>query len=107
MKERGKLLELVDPRLGVEYNHDEVLKMINVALLCTNVSRALRPHMSSVVQSLQTVVQTSNVPKNDDKADVSDGAWTTSTSTYQEDLYPLSMATTDSSETMSFIKPQY
>ncbi|GKV05089.1 hypothetical protein SLEP1_g17133 [Rubroshorea leprosula] len=53
LKEKGSLLELVDPRLGFDYNKTEVMKMINVALLCTNPAPAARPAMSSVVSMLE------------------------------------------------------
>ena len=52
MKEKGNLLELVDWRLGEDFNKEEVMVMINVALLCTNASPTLRPTMASVVSML-------------------------------------------------------
>ncbi|KAI4333482.1 hypothetical protein L6164_018287 [Bauhinia variegata] len=59
LKERGNLMELVDRRLGSHYNAEEVMVVIKVALLCTNVSPTLRPTMSSVVSMLEgrSVVQ--------------------------------------------------
>ncbi|GKU92742.1 hypothetical protein SLEP1_g6430 [Rubroshorea leprosula] len=53
LKEKGSLLELVDPRLGSDYNKKEVMKMINVALLCTSPTPTARPIMSSVVSMLE------------------------------------------------------
>ncbi|GLU18027.1 hypothetical protein SLE2022_343500 [Rubroshorea leprosula] len=53
LKEKGSLLELVDPRLESNYNKKEVMRMINVALLCTNPSPAGRPIMSSIVSMLE------------------------------------------------------
>ncbi|XP_052177839.1 probable leucine-rich repeat receptor-like serine/threonine-protein kinase At3g14840 isoform X2 [Diospyros lotus] len=53
LKEEGKLIELVDPKLGSDFNRDEAMVMINVALLCTNVSSSVRPTMSSVVRMLE------------------------------------------------------
>ena len=44
---------MVDPRLGSEFNKKEVVRMINVALLCTNQSPAHRPTMSTVVSMLE------------------------------------------------------
>ena len=44
---------MVDPRLGSAFNKKEVVRMINVALLCTNQSPALRPIMSTVVSMLE------------------------------------------------------
>lgn len=46
-------MELVDPRLGSDYMKEEVMNMINVALLCANVSAAVRPSMSTVVSMLE------------------------------------------------------
>ncbi|XWS16930.1 hypothetical protein CRYUN_Cryun33cG0024100 [Craigia yunnanensis] len=53
LKKRGNLLDLVDPRIGSDYNIDEVMAMINVALLCTNPTAAARPSMPSVVRMLE------------------------------------------------------
>ncbi|OIT34832.1 PREDICTED: probable LRR receptor-like serine/threonine-protein kinase At1g07650 isoform X1 [Nicotiana attenuata] len=53
LQRKGKFLELVDPRLGSNYNKKEALRMIKVALLCTNPSPALRPNMSTVVKMLE------------------------------------------------------
>ncbi|XP_017641966.1 probable leucine-rich repeat receptor-like serine/threonine-protein kinase At3g14840 isoform X1 [Gossypium arboreum] len=53
LKEEGNLLGLVDPRLGSNYNKEEVMTMINVAFLCTDVNAATRPAMSSVVSMLE------------------------------------------------------
>nr|POF08863.1 putative leucine-rich repeat receptor-like serine/threonine-protein kinase [Quercus suber] len=59
LQRRGNLMELVDPKLGSEFNKEEAVRMIKVALLCTNPSPALRPNMSAVVSMLkgQTAVQ--------------------------------------------------
>ncbi|PWA42740.1 LRR receptor-like serine/threonine-protein kinase [Artemisia annua] len=51
LQEHGSLLELVDPSLG-KYSKDEAMRMLNIALLCTNPSPSLRPPMSSVVKML-------------------------------------------------------
>ncbi|KAI8558017.1 hypothetical protein RHMOL_Rhmol04G0056100 [Rhododendron molle] len=63
LMEKGNLMELVDPKLGSDFNKIEVTVMINVALLCTNVSPAVRPAMSSIVSMLEgrTVPETSSV----------------------------------------------
>jgi len=53
LHERHNLLELVDPRLGSSYSKEEAMKMLNLALLCTNLSPSLRPAMSSVVRMLE------------------------------------------------------
>ncbi|KAH7844985.1 hypothetical protein Vadar_033893 [Vaccinium darrowii] len=54
LKEKGNLMELVDPKLGSACNKIEVAVMINVALLCANTSPAVRPAMSSVVSMLES-----------------------------------------------------
>ncbi|RZC74186.1 hypothetical protein C5167_049669 [Papaver somniferum] len=53
LKEQGNLLELVDPVLESNYSTEEVLRMLNTALLCTNPSPSLRPLMSAVVGMLE------------------------------------------------------
>ncbi|XP_019190177.1 PREDICTED: probable leucine-rich repeat receptor-like serine/threonine-protein kinase At3g14840 [Ipomoea nil] len=53
LQEKGNLLELVDPRLGYDYDKEQALRMIKVALLCTNPSPMLRPSMSAVVNMLE------------------------------------------------------
>uniref|UniRef100_A0A5B6ZHZ7 non-specific serine/threonine protein kinase n=1 Tax=Davidia involucrata TaxID=16924 RepID=A0A5B6ZHZ7_DAVIN len=53
LKKNETLMELVDPRLGSDFNKEEVMMMIDVALLCTDVSPAVRPTMSSVVSMLE------------------------------------------------------
>ncbi|XP_048230029.1 probable leucine-rich repeat receptor-like serine/threonine-protein kinase At3g14840 isoform X3 [Ricinus communis] len=50
----GNLMELVDPRLDLKSKFEkEVLRVIEVALLCTNPSPAVRPAMSTVVSMLE------------------------------------------------------
>ncbi|XP_035546398.1 probable LRR receptor-like serine/threonine-protein kinase At1g53440 isoform X2 [Juglans regia] len=58
LQQKGNLVELVDPKLGSEFNVEEAIRMIKIALLCTNPSLALRPTMSAAVSMLegQTVV---------------------------------------------------
>ncbi|KAJ1383751.1 Serine-threonine/tyrosine-protein kinase, catalytic domain [Sesbania bispinosa] len=53
LKEKGNLMELVDPRLGVNFNENEVITIVKVALLCTNANSNLRPSMSSVLSMLE------------------------------------------------------
>ncbi|KAI9403209.1 hypothetical protein POPTR_001G385400v4 [Populus trichocarpa] len=53
LQEQGNLLELVDPSLGSNYSKIEALRMLNLALLCTNPSPTLRPSMSSAVKMLE------------------------------------------------------
>ncbi|XP_052177871.1 probable leucine-rich repeat receptor-like serine/threonine-protein kinase At3g14840 [Diospyros lotus] len=53
LKAEGKVMEVVDPKLGSDINEDEAMVMINVAILCTNISPSVRPTMSSVVSMLE------------------------------------------------------
>ncbi|KAJ4982361.1 hypothetical protein NE237_033198 [Protea cynaroides] len=53
LQEQGNLLELVDPILGSNYSKEEAMRMLNLALLCTNPSPSLRPSMSAVVSMLE------------------------------------------------------
>ncbi|CAJ1957649.1 unnamed protein product, partial [Sphenostylis stenocarpa] len=53
LQEQGNLLDLVDPSLGSKYSSEEAMRMLQLALLCTNPSPTLRPPMSSVVSMLE------------------------------------------------------
>ncbi|KNA24886.1 hypothetical protein SOVF_011580 [Spinacia oleracea] len=71
LQEQGNLLELVDPTLESSYPKDEALRLLNIALLCTNPSPSLRPAMSSVTSMIegQTPIQAPIVKRsgaNDD-----------------------------------------
>lgn len=111
LKEKGNLMELVDERLESEYNEEEVMVMINVALRCANVMPSVRPPMSSVVSILEggAIIQEfiSDASELNNKSDsnaieepnpsIGDGrvqsmsihdSWTAS-STSTADLYPV------------------
>ncbi|KAI4333502.1 hypothetical protein L6164_018298 [Bauhinia variegata] len=47
-------MELVDKRLGSDFNEEEATVVINVALLCASYSLSRRPTMSSVVSMLES-----------------------------------------------------
>ncbi|KAI8005857.1 putative LRR receptor-like serine/threonine-protein kinase [Camellia lanceoleosa] len=66
LQEQGNLLSLVDSNLGPDYPKDEVMNMLSVALLCTNISPSLRPSMSSVVSMLegQSPIQAPVIKRN-------------------------------------------
>ncbi|KAL9438023.1 hypothetical protein AB3S75_023815 [Citrus x aurantiifolia] len=72
LKEQGNLMELVDPNLGSNVDKEQVRVMINVALLCADVSPTNRPLMSSVVSMLEgrvgvpDIVQDSSVSNKDE-----------------------------------------
>ncbi|KAL5997745.1 hypothetical protein ACLOJK_008675 [Asimina triloba] len=52
LRERGNIVDIVDPSLGSRFN-EEAINMVNIALACTNASPVLRPRMSSVVSMLE------------------------------------------------------
>ncbi|KAB5511951.1 hypothetical protein DKX38_028979 [Salix brachista] len=115
LQKNGDIMEMVDPRLGSAFNKKEVVRMINVALLCTNQSPALRPIMSTVVSMLEgktDVEELVMVPstssdqwttfnkfaqssfsgsssENKSLAKSSEGPWTTSSSSSAHDLYSI------------------
>ncbi|XP_059664542.1 probable leucine-rich repeat receptor-like serine/threonine-protein kinase At3g14840 isoform X2 [Cornus florida] len=61
LQQKGNVMELVDPQLDSNFNKEEALRMIQVALLCTNPSPALRPTMSSVVSMLEGRIDVQNL----------------------------------------------
>ncbi|XP_058071782.1 probable LRR receptor-like serine/threonine-protein kinase At1g56140 isoform X6 [Magnolia sinica] len=60
LHEANRPLELIDPTLS-EFDNGEALRMIGVALLCTQTSPVLRPPMSRVVAMLSGDVKVSSV----------------------------------------------
>eukprot|EP00253_Pinus_taeda_P022494 PITA_22494 len=50
--ETNEVLEMVDETMGDEYDKEEVLRMIQLGLLCTQASVAQRPSMSEIVAML-------------------------------------------------------
>ncbi|KAI9376943.1 hypothetical protein POPTR_019G007900v4 [Populus trichocarpa] len=120
LQKNGDIMEMVDPRLGSEFNKKEVVRMINVALLCTNQSPALRPTMSTVVSMLEgktdveelvmvpstlgdpsgyatalhnKFAQSSvngSISETPSLVKSSEGPWTASSSSSAQDLYPIS-----------------
>lgn len=61
LRQSGNYMELVDQRLGCNYNIEEAEKMVNVALLCTNAAASERPTMSEVVNMLEGKMAISDV----------------------------------------------
>ncbi|KAG6735583.1 hypothetical protein POTOM_061778 [Populus tomentosa] len=53
LEQNGNLMELVDQKLGSEFNKVEAERLIKVALLCANASPSLRPIMSEVVSMIE------------------------------------------------------
>ncbi|CAL4970434.1 unnamed protein product [Urochloa decumbens] len=66
LKQQGKLLEMVDQRLGSDYSQEQALRLLNVALLCTNTLPTQRPKMSSVVKMLCGQIPIEVIPDDDD-----------------------------------------
>ncbi|KAK8580576.1 hypothetical protein V6N12_070840 [Hibiscus sabdariffa] len=64
LQQSGKLLELVDDKLGSDYNKTEAERMIKVALLCTNATPSLRPTMSEVVGMLEGTITIPDIVPN-------------------------------------------
>ncbi|KAI7731220.1 hypothetical protein M8C21_002676, partial [Ambrosia artemisiifolia] len=71
LKQKGSLMDLVDPRLGSDFNKEEALRMIQIALLCVNKYPAHRPTMSEVVNMLEGHIeikeQNINLTTSDDE----------------------------------------
>ncbi|XP_062218676.1 probable LRR receptor-like serine/threonine-protein kinase At1g53430 isoform X2 [Phragmites australis] len=65
LKQQGRLLDIVDRRLGSEYLQEQALRLLNVALLCTKTLPTERPRMSSVVKMLCGQVPIEVVPDDD------------------------------------------
>ncbi|RXH86335.1 hypothetical protein DVH24_017388 [Malus domestica] len=61
LQQTGNLKELIDESLGNEVNDKEAEVMVNVILLCTNVSPSLRPTMSEVVSMLEGQTQVPDI----------------------------------------------
>ncbi|KAL1202421.1 putative leucine-rich repeat receptor-like serine/threonine-protein kinase [Cardamine amara subsp. amara] len=53
LREQNKLEEVIDPRLGTDYNRQEAMTMIQIGMLCTSPAPADRPSMSTVVSMLE------------------------------------------------------
>ncbi|KAK9153126.1 hypothetical protein Sjap_000606 [Stephania japonica] len=117
LQQKGSVMELVDPKLGSDFNKEEVERMIQISLLCANASPTLRPTMSIVMSMLegQTAVQTipsdpsildkdtrfqvirdqqqrmhmRDLADNQTSTTSSDGVWIGSSSTSAQDLYQI------------------
>ncbi|KAF2578593.1 hypothetical protein F2Q68_00005805 [Brassica cretica] len=61
LHQKGNILEVVDPILEGHFDRKEAVRMINVALVCTNSSPALRPIMSEAVKMLEGVIELTQV----------------------------------------------
>ncbi|KAJ4869814.1 putative LRR receptor-like serine/threonine-protein kinase [Raphanus sativus] len=61
LHQKGDILEVVDPILEGHFDRKEAVRMINVALVCTNSSPALRPTMSEALKMLEGVTELTQV----------------------------------------------
>ncbi|XP_028763718.1 probable LRR receptor-like serine/threonine-protein kinase At1g53420 isoform X2 [Neltuma alba] len=68
----GNLMDLVDPRLGEDFNREEIMVVIDVALQCTENSPRLRPIMSKVLNILEGRPFVGEVV-SDDESEIMDG----------------------------------
>ncbi|CAL5345226.1 unnamed protein product [Camellia sinensis] len=53
LRQKGNLIELVDPSLGSDYSSEQANTILELAMSCTNLSPSLRPPMSEVVKTLE------------------------------------------------------
>ncbi|GJZ43736.1 probable leucine-rich repeat receptor-like serine/threonine-protein kinase, partial [Tanacetum coccineum] len=53
LNQTNNLIDLADPKLGSEYDIQEMMVVINLALVCTSITSTDRPTMSSVVSMLE------------------------------------------------------
>ncbi|EFH59155.1 leucine-rich repeat family protein [Arabidopsis lyrata subsp. lyrata] len=53
LREQNNLFDVVDPRLGTDYNKQEAMTMIKIGMLCTSPAPGDRPSMSTVVSMLE------------------------------------------------------
>uniref|UniRef100_A0A1J3I593 non-specific serine/threonine protein kinase n=2 Tax=Noccaea caerulescens TaxID=107243 RepID=A0A1J3I593_NOCCA len=56
LQQTGDIMEILDPVLEGDFNSKEAVRMIKVALVCTNSSPSLRPTMSEAVKMLEGVI---------------------------------------------------
>jgi|UniRef100_Q9ASQ6-3 serine/threonine protein kinase len=61
LQQTGDILEIVDRMLEGEFNRSEAVRMIKVALVCTNSSPSLRPTMSEAVKMLEGEIEITQV----------------------------------------------
>ncbi|XP_010460740.1 PREDICTED: probable LRR receptor-like serine/threonine-protein kinase At1g29720 [Camelina sativa] len=61
LQQTGDIMEIVDPMLEGEFNSNEAVRMIKVALVCINSSPSLRPTMAEAVQMLEGEIEITQV----------------------------------------------
>ncbi|CAA7409058.1 unnamed protein product [Spirodela intermedia] len=60
----GEVNEIIEPSLGAEYQMTEVLRCVQIGLLCIQEVPANRPTMSSIVLMFDDVSMSLNVPSH-------------------------------------------
>ena len=63
-------MELVDTNPGSNFDKEQVMVMINVALLCANASPTIRPSMSSVLRMLECGVDVLDLVSDSSVSDI-------------------------------------
>ncbi|CAH8326804.1 unnamed protein product [Eruca vesicaria subsp. sativa] len=61
LEKRGDIMEVIDPILEGNFKSEEAVRMIKVALLCTNSTPSLRPTMSEALQMLEGEIEITHV----------------------------------------------
>ncbi|CAH8298922.1 unnamed protein product [Eruca vesicaria subsp. sativa] len=65
LQQTGDVREIVDPVLEGDFNSKEAIRMIKVALVCTNSSPSVRPAMSEAVKMLEGEIEVTHVMPDD------------------------------------------
>ena len=55
LRQQGKLLDLVDKKLGSRFDNKQALTLLHLAMECINQSPTLKPSMSEVVTKLSDI----------------------------------------------------
>ena len=55
LRQQGKLLDLVDKKLGSRFDNKQALTLLHLAMECISQSPTLRPSMSEVVTKLSDI----------------------------------------------------
>jgi len=61
--EQRRVMDLIDPKVSEGCNHEEALRLMKVALLCSQGEASSRPHMVRVVSLLSGDADVPDVPQ--------------------------------------------
>ncbi|KAG5252463.1 LRR receptor serine/threonine-protein kinase [Salix suchowensis] len=70
LRQQGKLLDLVDKKLGSRFDKKQALTLLHLAMECISQSPTLRPSMSEVVAKLSDIKASASEVVSDIKAEV-------------------------------------